>query len=94
MNNIQKPFSTNINDLGGDTTFGLTQQQVDYDFRHSIYPTGITCFLCGGTAKYKLIAKDDSVNTAQIQDRGFICAHCLNTNTNIDKRYYGIREIK
>lgn len=94
MMNIQKPFVTNTADLGGDSTFGLTKSQVDNSFLNSVYPTDIQCFLCGNTASYKLIAKEDQYNTAQIQDRGYVCGNCLNRNPNITREHYDIREIK
>lgn len=87
-------FTNAIQDLVGDKTIGIPKEQVDKDFRNSIYDTGTKCFLCGNTASYKLIPKSDRYNSAQIQDRGFVCKYCLQHNPNISNTHFGIREIK
>lgn len=90
MNN----FSNNIYDLGFDTEIGLTKTQVDEGLKRSQYDTGHRCIVCNNTAQYKLLPKSSKYNSADIQERGYVCNHCLNVNSNINKNHYGIRELK
>lgn len=94
MANNNKNFNTATGDLGLDTGFGLTSTQVSEGLKCSQFNTGNRCLICGNTAQYSLIAKEPKYNTAEIQNNGFICGHCLNINNNINKEHYGIRELK
>ena len=88
------PFSTQQYDLGCNDTFGLTKEQVDDALRYPPHDTGIKCLICGNTAQYKLIPKKEKYNTAQIQDKGYVCGRCLSTNSNINKNMYGARPLE
>ena len=85
-------FSNKKCDLGV-SSFGLTRGQVDDMLKHSHSSTDTRCVICGNTAQYKLVPKDDRYNTAQIEDKGYVCGNCLSTNPNIDRNQYGIRDL-
>jgi hypothetical protein len=86
-------FDNTNYDLGVDT-FGLTKDAVDEVLRGSQYTHGCRCILCGNTAQYKIIPKAPEFDTAEVQDKGYVCGNCLTNTTNIDKRNYGVRELK
>jgi phosphotransferase system IIA component len=70
---------------------GDTLAEVDNMFLDSQYNTANKCFICNNTASYKLVAKKPYLDTAQLQDKGYVCDYCL-TKGYINKDDYGIRE--
>lgn len=94
MENSNNGFSDNSYDLGLDSTFGFTKAQVSEDLKRSQFSRGYVCLICGNTAQYKLLPKSPKYNTVDIQDKGYVCGHCLNINSNIDKAKYGIKELR
>lgn len=68
------PFNTFEYDLGS-SDIGMDKLGVDEMFLSISYQP--QCVICGQTPKYKLIPKHKHVDTAFIQDKGYVCEHCL-----------------
>jgi hypothetical protein len=85
------PSETNYY-LGADKYSGMSKSDVDQILKDTYTGTSFTCIVCGRPARYRLIPKHDRVNTAQIQDKGYICEHCVNGGTDYS-RDFGIRPI-
>lgn len=74
----------------GDLQAGIDRESVDHLFRNSQVTT--PCIICSGQSKYKIIPRHKHLNTAQIQDKGFICASCMQLG-HLDPSQYGLREL-
>jgi hypothetical protein len=94
MGNKNTAFLVDNYNLGSDSDIGMGRSEVSMILTNSYLDSTLRCFLCGGTAKYRLLPKKEIYNTAQIQDKGYVCEHCLATNSNIDKAHYGIRPLQ
>ena len=51
------------------------------------------CIYCGNTAIFEIIPKHENLNTAELQNEGFICEHCAKQNY-LDSDKYGLRALK
>jgi hypothetical protein len=86
------PFSVHQAYLA-DTTYGIGYD-ADTVWRMLTHtPSGHTCIICSNTAKYRLIPKHAHLATAQIQDKGFICEHCLRQGY-VSPSDYGLRSLE
>lgn len=92
MANENTPFTMGNYDLGTDSYFGLPREAVDTAFRAPNIDTSLHCIYCGGTPEYKLIPKGNQPNTAEIEDKGYVCGVCLPKYVN--SKHFGIRELK
>ena len=92
LNKPNNHFQLSEYDLGADpNTEGISKEQVD-DIFLGLNTTGSLCLICGNTADYKLVPKHKHLNTAEIQDRGFVCTHCLQAHINPND--YGVRKLR
>lgn len=86
------PFSTRQTYLV-DTIYDIGYD-ADTVWRMLSYtPSGPTCIICSNTAKYRLVPKHTHLATAQIQDKGFICEHCLRQGY-VSPNDYGLRSLE
>jgi hypothetical protein len=79
-------------DLGSLDIVGSSKEEVDNRLVSSDIVLTRRCIVCGNTPKYKLIPKVESVNTAEVQDRGYVCGHCVGLG-NINPAHYGLRQL-
>lgn len=93
MTNRINPFTQSNYDLGIADTVGVDKAYVDTAFRESYNRISTPCIYCGNPAMFKIIPKYEKFNTAEIQDKGFICEHCTKQNY-LSNEDYGIRPIK
>lgn len=93
MTNTNHRFNNTQYDLGVADGTGDTKDQVDSILRRSAMPTTHICIICTNTAKYKLVPKHSHLNSIEIQDRGYVCAYCLEQKY-INPDQFGIRELK
>ncbi len=89
-NPFKKPKA--LGNLVSDS-YDTYKEGVDQMLLDSQISTGTNCYICGNTAKYQVIAKDDSANTAEVQNGLYVCKHHLDMKV-VDPSRYGIREIK
>jgi DNA-directed RNA polymerase subunit RPC12/RpoP len=92
MSNRVNAFTDNQYNLGADKYSGMSKSDVDQVLKDTYTGTSFICIICGRPANYRLIPKHDKVNTTQIQDKGYICEHCVNGGTDYSKDF-GIRAI-
>lgn len=86
-------FNRPTYDLGIDTTYESTKEDIDKAFT-TIRPDNTSvCIACSNEADYKLIAKHEDYNTEEIKTRGYLCRNCLKQG-GINPKQYGVREIK
>lgn len=85
-------FITSKPHLGTDSSYGADRDHIDKQFNSIQQGTAPTCIVCTNTASYKLIPKHSHNNTAEIQDRGYVCEHCLKQQY-FKPEEYGIRAI-
>lgn len=78
-------------DLGTSSTNQVGKTDIDLSFRQP-YKEGSPCIFCTNTAHFRIIPKEDKFNTAEVQDKGYICNHCA-TKGFLDKEHYGLRPI-
>jgi hypothetical protein len=52
-----------------------------------------TCIICGQPPVYRIIPYPHTAYTAEIQDKGYICQHCVNMKY-IDPVQYGLRPLQ
>lgn len=76
MTKYHDPFNNSTSNLGSSTE-GIDRAGVDDLFTSSYLRTHTSCLICGNGAKYKLIPKHKHLNTAEIQDKGYACVHCI-----------------
>jgi hypothetical protein len=88
---MENVFDSTRCDLG-TSGYGMGIADIDNMLKHSAYPESTPCLVCGQAAKYKLVPKKASCNTAEIQDKGFICEYCLQSKA-ISSKDYGIRDM-
>lgn len=88
----QDNFSITRPQLGTDSSYGADRDYIDKQFNSIQQGTAPTCIVCTNTAGYKLIPKHSHNNTAEIQDRGYVCEHCLKQQY-FKPEEYGIRQI-
>ena len=87
------PFdSESLGDLGAGIYCGQGIKDVDSMFKETAYSTAPTCIVCGQPAAYRIVAKKRWLSTAQIEDKGFVCEHCLQAKL-ISTKDYGIRDL-
>lgn len=85
-------FDISTNDLG-DVTSGLDRLGVDQAFTMNHLHTASICLVCNyNKPKYKMIPKHKRLNTAEIQDRGYICEHCVSIQA-INPTEYRLKEL-
>lgn len=86
------PFNSNNYDLGVGDSYGYDRDSATEQLLYQ--PANRTpCYVCGNTAKYRILAKQPEYNTAQIQSGLFICEHDLRI-APIDPKIYGIRDLQ
>jgi len=90
MSTQPNPFDITSYDLGDNKT-GIDRLGVDRLFSNT-HNNNHICLICSKIPKYRLIPKQDHLATAEIQDRGFICAYCIQQGY-IDPDDYGLREL-
>ena len=78
-------------DLGTSSTTQVSKEDVDLSFANP-YTVANPCLLCGNTSMFRIIPKNDRDNTAEIQDKGFVCEHCLSAGY-LNKKMYGVRPL-
>lgn len=84
--------SQSLGDLVGDT-LGDSKASIDHMFKSSYIDDSVSkCLYCGRPATHKLMPKHKAVNTAQIQDKGYICEGCLSVKV-VSARDFGIRKL-
>jgi len=88
----QDNFSISKPLIGTDSSYGADRDYIDKQFSSIQQGTAPTCIVCTNTAGYKLIPKHSHNNTAEIQDRGYVCEHCLKQQY-FKPEEYGIRPI-
>jgi len=91
MSRNNSPFDISTHDLG-DATSGIDRLGVDQAFSTASLHSATTCIICNNTAAYKLIPKHKHLNTAEIEDRGYACQHCI-TQRYVSPDDYGLREL-
>lgn len=85
-------FNTNTSDLG-DNTIGIDRLGVDTAFTNVSSYSAPKCIVCSNPPKFRLVPKIDRVNTAEIQDKGYICEHCVSLK-HFSTKEFGIRELR
>lgn len=53
----------------------------------------IPCIVCGNPPVYRIMPKADKLLSIEIQDRGYICQHCVDSKY-LDPAQYGLRPLK
>jgi hypothetical protein len=90
MANKHDPFSIHNYDLGAKQP-ASSKESIDNAFTNAQYSQAPTCIVCKyNTPAYKIIPKHSHLNTAELEDKGYVCKHCL---PHINKQDYGIREV-
>lgn len=89
---MTNPFSKKRYDLGISDTIGSSKSDIDSLFSN---PEVVSrpCLYCGNPAIFRIIPKKDSLNTAEIQDKGFMCEYCTKQGY-LNSELYGIRPLK
>lgn len=88
------PFNSNNYDLGVSDAYGISKDAVSESFIHSSTTHTPSCYVCTTSyPQYKVMAKNDSDNTAQVQNGLYICRHCVSTGV-LDPKRYGLREMQ
>lgn len=88
------PFKSNNYDLGVGDVYGFDRDQATENILRSAYTHTPKCFSCTADyPQYKVIPKDDSYNTAELQKGLYICYHCTRTGV-LDPKKYGLREMQ
>jgi hypothetical protein len=94
MSSKQNIFDNSTANLGiEDKLYGYDIAETSSILKHSWNPSTHMCLICSNTASHKLIAKHKHLNTAQIEDKGYVCEYCLQQKY-IDPTQYGIRDIR
>lgn len=93
MSNNSNPFTQSRCDLGTDSTVGVSRQDIDTTFSNATNSEDYPCIYCTNKAAFRIIPKQENFNTAEIQDRGFICEHCAKQGY-LSKENYGLRPFK
>lgn len=81
-----------LNDINIGGEQGMSKEGVDSSLQHTIYSTSIKCIACGNSAIYKLIAKDKNLDTAQLNDKGYVCGHCVTQYPTTSYKLKDLRE--
>ncbi len=89
-NPFKKPKA--LGNLVSDS-YDIPREGVDQMLLDSQISTGTNCYICGNTAPYQVLPKEDIHNTAELQNGLYVCKHHLDMKV-VDPNRYGIREIK
>lgn len=85
------PFDISTADLG-DNNSGIDRLGVDSLFSNTHSSSSPICLICSQPAQYKLIPKHKHLDTAQIQDKGYACKHCISQHY-VSPTDYRLREL-
>ncbi len=84
------PFTNTQYDLGIDTAHGISLDTVSDNLLRTAYTNTPKCYACTAPGTHRIIAKDSSNTTVELQNGLFICSHCISQNV-LDHKLYGIR---
>lgn len=70
------PFTNQPANLTSDIV-AVDRQGVDSLFSTATPSTSSICIICSNPAEYRLVPKHKHLNTAEIQDKGYACTHCI-----------------
>lgn len=76
-------------DIGGNA--GLTKDAVDEDIKHIVYDNSNKCICCGNKATFKMIPLREELNTAQVEDHGYVCDSCYRHYLPTDFKFKDLR---
>lgn len=71
---------------------GTTKTLVDYEFLTNSAASTYICIVCGQDAIFKLMPKSGVYDSAELENRGFICQHCIQSGA-IDPKIYDLRHV-
>lgn len=92
MANLPDIFNINTSQLADNTT-GIDRLGVDQAFLSAPSDNAI-CIVCKyNKPSFKLIPKHKRHNTAEIQDKGYACTHCVSIHA-IDPKDFILKELK
>lgn len=89
------PFDTSRYDLGTGKSINLTKQDIDSVFKTQYLNPSTThpCIYCGEPSIVRIIPKEDRFNTAEVEDKGYMCEYCVKEGY-LNSEHYGIRPLK
>lgn len=78
MSKQDQIFNINTHDLGSTQPSNTLEGTQDL-FRVASQGTytALSCYICGSTPAYKMVAKSPQLDTAELADKGYVCQHCL-----------------
>ena len=88
--NTNNPFHRDS--LVEDNMVGYSLDVVENILQYTDNNSSPKCIICGNIPRYRLIPRKPQYNTAEIQDKGFVCGHCCTVGA-IDNNMYGLREM-
>lgn len=85
-------FNISKADLGNNT-MGIDRLGIDELFSSASTGTAHRCLVCTNMPDYKMIPKHKRVATAEIEDRGYVCKHCVSIQA-INPTDFKLKELK
>lgn len=76
----------------GSFPYGDSKSVIDTQFHKAGMSNQPKCIICKQPAKYRLIPKNDRVNTIEIQDKGYICEGCVSVGA-VSSNDFGLRPL-
>lgn len=76
MSGKHSPFDIQRHDLG-DNKSGIDRLGVDQLFSTADLYDNAKCSICSNVPAYKLVPKHKHLQTAYMEDKGYVCNHCV-----------------